>query len=325
MYGSGHWGNMATASRLSAVILCIGLSLPAAAAAQSASSAEGGVATKMAPDSLGLSADFEGALDRSVNTAYFCKGVASFIPAPSAGHPNNQALLLTLDPSKSSSVGRCEPDDAWTERTEIAEPDDARLPLGTEVWYGFRFMVPSAMKGKFVGQRLVIAQLKQHRETCPLGPQPFGPPANALGNPTVSLRVIEDDVGDVMGLQLAVSGDQARKISVGQLMRHREPFLDRWHEVLLHVKVVPQRPGQSGDAGFVEGWLDGQPFADGLYGVKDGKGSVDLAEPFGYAGLVGCTYFKYGIYRDRQDAPWSIAFDRFRRGATRNSVEAGDH
>jgi hypothetical protein len=315
---------MAIASRLSAVILCIGLSLPAAAAAQSAGSAEPGVATKMAPDSLALSADFEGALDRSVNTAYFCKGVASFIPAPSAGHPNNQALLLTLDPSKSSSIGRCEPDDAWTERTEIAEPDGARLPLGTEVWYGFRFMVPSAMKGKFVGQRLVIAQLKQHRETCPLGPQPFGPPANALGNPTVSLRVIEDDVGDVMGLQLAVSGDQARKISVGQLMRHREPFLDRWHEVLLHVKVMPQRPGQSGDAGFVEGWLDGQPFADGLYGVKDGKGSADLAEPFGYAGLVGCTYFKYGIYRDRQDGPWSIAFDRFRRGATRNSVEAGD-
>ena len=323
--GRVTWEIMPTASRLSAVVLCIGLSLPGAAAAQSASSAEGGVATKMAPDSLGLSADFEGALDRSVNTAYFCKGIASFIPAPSAGHPNNQALLLTLDPSKSSSVGRCEPDDAWTERTEIAEPDDARLPLGTEVWYGFRFMVPSAMKGKFVGQRLVIAQLKQHRETCPLGPQPFGPPANALGNPTVSLRVIEDDVGDVMGLQLAVSGDQARKISIGQLMRHREPFLDRWHEVLLHVKVVPQRPGQSGDAGFVEGWLDGQPFADGLYGVKDGKGSADLAEPFGYAGLVGCTYFKYGIYRDRQDAPWSIAFDRFRRGATRNSVEAGDH
>ena len=323
--GRVTWEIMPTASRLSAVVLCIGLSLPGAAAAQSASSAEGGVATKMAPDSLGLSADFEGALDRSVNTAYFCKGIASFIPAPSAGHPNNQALLLTLDPRKSTSVGRCEPDDAWTERTEMAEPDEARLPLGTEVWYGFRFMVPSAMKGKFVGQRLVIAQLKQHRETCPLGPRPFGLPANALGNPTVSLRLIEDDVGDVMGLQLAVSGDQARKISVGQLMRHREPFLDRWHEVLLHVKVVPQRPGQSGDAGFVEGWLDGQPFADGLYGVKDGKGSVDLAEPFGYAGLVGCTYFKYGIYRDRQDAPWSIAFDRFRRGATRNSVEAGDH
>lgn len=321
--GQATWDFMATASRLSAVILCIGLGLPGAAAAQSASSAEAGVATKMAPGSLALSADFEGALDRSVNTAYFCKGVAEFIPAPSADHPGNQALLLTLDPRKSSSIGRCEPDDAWTERTEIAEPDAARLPLGTEVWYGFRFMVPSAMKGKFVGQRLVIAQLKQHPETCPLGPQPFGLRANAQSNPTVSLRLIEDDVGDVMGLQLAVSGDRARKISVGQLMRHRAPFLGRWHEVLLHMRVAPQRPGQSEDAGFIEGWLDGQPFADGVYGIRDGSGRVDQAEPFGYAGLVGCTYFKYGIYRDRLDVPWSIAFDHFRRGATRKSVEAG--
>jgi polysaccharide lyase-like protein len=320
----GTWEFMAIAARLSTTILCIGLGLPGAAAAQSAGSVEAGAATKTTPDSLALSAEFEGALDRSVNTAYFCKGIAAFIPAPTTDNPNNQALLLTLDPRKSTSVGRCEPDDAWTERTEMAEPDEARLPLGTEVWYGFRFMVPSTMKGKFVGQRLVIAQLKQHPQTCPLGPRPFGLPANALGNPTVSLRLIEDDVGDVMGLQLAVSGDQARKISVGQLMRHRTPFLDRWHEVLLHVKVLPQVSGQSDDPGFIEGWLDGQPFADGLYGIKDGSGHVDLAEPFGYAGLVGCTYFKYGIYRDRQDEPWSIAFDHFRRGATRRSVEVSE-
>ncbi|WP_162917602.1 heparin lyase I family protein [Dongia deserti] len=297
--------------------------LPGATAAQSPSPVEAAGATKVVPaDALTLSAEFEGTLDQSVNTAYFCKGVARFIPTPTSESPSGQALLLTLDPSNSSSVGRCEPDDAGTERAELAEPDAARLPLGTEVWYGFRFMVPAAMKGRFAGQRLVIAQLKQHPETCPLGPRPFGLPANAHSNPTVSLRLIEDNVGDVMGLQLAVSGDQARKISVGQLMRHRDPFLDRWHEVLLHVKVMPQGRASPGDSGFVEGWLDGQPFADGLYGVEDDSGIVDRAEPFGYSGLVGCTYFKYGIYRDRQDEPWSIAFDRFRRGATRKSVES---
>ncbi|HET6157118.1 MAG TPA: heparin lyase I family protein [Dongiaceae bacterium] len=267
-----------------------------------------------------LSADFEGALDQSVNTAYFCKGVAKFISASTSDRPDNQALLLTLDPRKTTSVGRCEPDNASTERTELAEPDDLRLPLGTEIWYGLRFMIPAAMKGKLAGQRVVIAQLKQHPDTCPLGPKPLGFAAQAGMNPTVSLRVIEDEVGDVMGLQLAVSGDNVRKVAVGQLMRHRRPFLDRWHEVLLHVKVMP-RSGRSEDLGFVEGWLDGQPFANGLYGILDGKGTVDTEEPFGYAGLVGCTYFKYGIYRDRQAEPWSIAFDRFRRGATRESVE----
>jgi hypothetical protein len=319
---------MLPASRFSVLILGIGLSLPGAAAGQSASPLEGGNTTKVVPaDALALSAEFEGTLDSSVNTAYFCKGITRFIPAPRSDRADNRALLLTLDPGKSTSVGRCEPEDAPTERAELAEPDSERLPLGTEVWYGFRFMVPTAMKGELVGERVVIAQLKQHPETCPLGPEPFGLPASAQGNPTVSLRLIEDGIGDVMGLQLAVSGDEARKISVGQLMRHRDRFLDRWHDVLLHVKVMPQASAQPNEAGFVEGWLDGQPFSDGLYGVKDGSGTVDRAEPFGYRGLVGCTYFKYGIYRDRQDGPWSIAFDGFRRGATRKSVEAisADH
>ncbi|HEY3146025.1 MAG TPA: hypothetical protein VGJ75_06725, partial [Dongiaceae bacterium] len=79
--------------------------------------------------------------------------------------------------------------------------------------------------------------------------------------------------------------------------------------------------GKRTDPGFVEGWLDGQPFTNGIYGVADGKGMADPTEPFGYTGLVGCTYFKYGIYRDRQAEAWTIAFDRFRRGASRESVE----
>jgi len=309
-------------SRYLSSALCIGLCLAAAANPQSIVAAETKPSSnRVPPEAMSLSADFEGALDPSVNTAYLCKGVVKFIAAPTTDRPDNEALLLTLDPTKPSAIGRCEPNNAPSERAELAEPDDLRLPLGTEVWYGFQFLIPAAMKGKFAGQRVVIAQLKQHPNTCPLGPQPFGlATASVASNPTISLRIIEDAVGDVMGLQLAVAGDHVRKIPVGQLMRHRDSFLDRWHEVLLHAKVMPQdeRPD---DAGFVEGWLDGQPFADGLYGVLDGKGTADPAEPFGYAGLVGCTYFKYGIYRDRQAEPWTIGFDRFRRGATRAEVE----
>jgi Polysaccharide lyase len=312
------------ALRLSLLWFCIGICVPALVFAQSGTPAEQAATKAVPPDVLSLSADFEGAIDDSVGTAYFCKGKAAFIAAPTSERPDNKALLLTLDPKATSSVGRCEPPNASSERTELAEPDAMRLPLGTETWYGLRFLIPSAMKGKLAGERLVIAQLKQHPETCPLGPQPLGSPAHANGNPTVSLRVIEDEIGDVMGLQLAVSGDRARKISVGQLMRHRDGFLDRWHEVLLHVKVMP--PGERpNEVGFVEGWLDGQPFANGLYGVLDGKGGADPMEPFGYAGLVGCTYFKYGIYRDRQAEPWTIAFDRFRRGASREEIEAPGH
>lgn len=304
--------------RHSILIFTIALCTAGAALAQSTEPSSAGKA--IPPETIALSADFEGQLDRSVNTAYFCKGIAKFIPAPTNERPDNQAVLLTLDPTKSSAVGRCEPNDARTERTELAEPDELRLPLGTEAWYGFRFMIPSAMKGKFAGQRLVIAQLKQHPNTCPLGPQPVGLPADAGGNPTISLRVIED-AGDGMGLQLAVAGDNARKVPVGQLMQPRDRFLDRWHDVLLHAKVMPAG-SVVGNSGYVEGWLDGKPFTTGLYGVMDDKGTFDPAEPFGYAGLVGCTYFKYGIYRDSQSEPWTIAFDHFRRGATRQSVES---
>ena len=306
--------------RLSALLLSIGLCSAAPAVAQSTEPSS--AAKPISPETIALSADFEGQLDRSVNTAYFCKGIAKFIAAPNAENPDNRALLLTLNPGKSSSVGRCEPTNARTERTELAEPDELRLPLGTEIWYGFRFMVPAAMKGKFSAQRLVIAQLKQHPDTCPLHSEPFGLSAASEGNPTVSFRLIEDDSGDVIGLQLAVSSDDVRKISVGQLMRHRGPFLDRWHDVLLHVKVVPRGAElQPADVGFVEGWLDGQPFVKGRYGMVDETGAPDVAEPFGYTGLVGCTYFKYGIYRDSQSDPWTIGFDRFRRGATREAVE----
>jgi len=309
-------------SRLLTACLWTGLFAAAAALAQSTVSAETKpLSAKVPAEAMALAADFEGALDPSVNTAYFCKGVARFVPTPTSERPDNQALLLTLDPRKTSAVGRCDPDNARTERTELAEPDELRLPLGTEVWYGFRFMIPTTMKGKFAGQRVVIAQLKQHPNTCPLGPQPVGLAASAESNPTISLRLIEDDIGDVMGLQLAVAGDRVRKVAVGQVMRHRELFLDHWHEVVLHARVMPENPKRPSDGGFVEGWLDGQPFANGLYGVLEGKGAVDAGEPFGYAGLVGCTYFKYGIYRDRQAEPWTIAFDRFRRGATRESVE----
>lgn len=273
------------------------------------------------PETISLSADFEGVLDPSINTAYLCKGVARFISAPTADNPKNMALLLALDPTKASSVGRCDPANAPAERTELAEPDELRLPLGTEIWYSFRFMMPAAMKGKFVGDRAVLAQLKQSPNTCPLGPQPLGVAGPAEGNPTISLRVIEDKGGGFMGLQLAVSGDGAPKLSVGRIMRPHDQFLDHWHDVLLHVKLAPRGGKVLSDPGFVEGWLDNQPFAYGLYGVLDSKGTVDKRERFGYAGLVGCTYFKYGIYRDRQAERWLIAFDRFRRGATRESVE----
>lgn len=274
-----------------------------------------------------LSAEFDGAIDDGVGLAYFCKGKADFIAAPTEDRPDNKALLLTLDPTGTTSQGRCEAEGASTERTELTEPDALRLPLGTETWYAFRFLIPAQMKGKFTGQRVVLAQLKQHPETCPLAPEPFGVSAAAEGNPTVSLRLIEDGIGDVIGLQLAVSSEHVRKIVVGQLMRHRDPFLDRWHDVVLHVKLVPQAEcactaSDSDDVGFIEGWLDGQPFVSGRYGMLDDGVTLDPAEPFGYVGLAGCTYFKYGIYRDRQAEPWTIGFDRFRRGATRDEVES---
>ena len=120
-----------------------------------------------------------------------------------------------------------------------------------------------------------------------------------------------------MGLQLAVSGDGAPKLSVGRLLRPRDLFLDHWHDVLLHVRVAPGIGDTSSDPGFVEGWLDGRPFAHDLYGVVDGKGSAEQEGTLRLCRNRRVTYFKYGIYRDRQAERWIVGFDRFRRGATR--------
>jgi hypothetical protein len=55
--------------------------------------------------------------------------------------------------------------------------------------------------------------------------------------------------------------------------------------------------------------------------MVDETGKADVAEPFGYSGLVGCTYFKYGIYRDSQPE-LGHRLRPLRRGATRQSVES---
>ena len=76
------------ALRISALLLSIGLCWAGPALAQSTEPSS--AAKPISPETIALSADFEGQLDRSVNTAYFCKGIANFVAAPTTENPTTR-------------------------------------------------------------------------------------------------------------------------------------------------------------------------------------------------------------------------------------------
>src|SRR5688500_3665494 len=65
--------------RASILLLLVGLCLAGPALSQSTEPSS--AAKPISPETIALSADFEGQLDRGVNTAYFCKGIANFVAA----------------------------------------------------------------------------------------------------------------------------------------------------------------------------------------------------------------------------------------------------
>jgi len=271
-----------------------------------------------------LIGEFDGSLGPDLTDAYQCQGKFEYVPAPTPDRPANQALSITLDPSAPLGSGRCS-----SLRGEVSEAVQLRLPLRTDVWYGFRFMLPFYMKGKIGSGHLVLAQLKQRAEAqCSTGKTPMSSridhpvaPTKADGNPTIAVRVFEDIGSGIAATQLTVSSVNVKRIAVGAVLRDPDDFYGTWHTLLIHAYVDPRAEGDA-DAnkkGFVEGFLDRQAFRRDPYGFANGKPKWN--EPFGYPRLKGCDYFKFGLYGDPTVVPWNVLIDRFRRGTTRQDVE----
>src|SRR5690242_1451000 len=89
-----------------------------------------------------LIGDFESALDPDLSDKYQCQGAFSYVAAPTSTDPANKALYIVLDPSKPP------PPNCDGVRGEVSEAISLRLPLRTDVWYGFQFMLPTGMRSK---------------------------------------------------------------------------------------------------------------------------------------------------------------------------------
>jgi hypothetical protein len=175
---------------------------------------------------LAVAGEFEGNWDPVFTDKYRCDGEFSYV----TDSPGNQALKLVHP----TTARKCE-----HLRVEVAEANSQRVLLRTEVWYSFRFKVPAEMRGRIQDRRLVNAQLKQHKQSCPLAGTSTTL-ALADGNPIISVRLSEDATSGIVGISLNASSNYVGKIPFGMLMRLPSDFYDRWHAPILHTKVVPR-------------------------------------------------------------------------------------
>src|SRR5262249_22356420 len=196
-------------------------------------------AQKAAPGARVLVGDFGDALGPDLIDKYQCQGVFNYVSAPTNADPANKALSIVLD----SSIPP--PPNCDGVRGEVSEAVSLRLPLRTDIWYGFEFNLPPKMRGKIANRHFVIAQLKQRKgESCPpeLGMNTLSPTGTGT-NPIIAVRLSEDLVSGIVMTALSVSLSNTKRISVGSVQMEPEDFFGVWHTLLIHAYVDPRAEG----------------------------------------------------------------------------------
>ena len=268
--------------------------------------------------------DFDGDINPAVwNAMKFHPDRASFVTAPvRSGSESLRTEVgggLGLEPASEAGPS--------TERNELRERDEERLPMETEIWYGFSFLVPADMPR--IDRRLVLAQVKQRR--IPLGfttASEYDPERD--DKPVIAIRLVESDTqedlrrGD-LSVNISVEKQPAqRRVDILSAAVEKSTATEaRWIDVVWRFKLSPRwdgappsapaplpgadkPPAYKGD-GFIEAWLfqSGRFLTHAFY---DG--------PFGYPNRVSCPEFKLGPYRDAGNETWTLYFDAVRRGAS---------
>jgi hypothetical protein len=270
-----------------------------------------------------------------------------------AGPGGANAVRLSVDPARPLTVEQSD-DGLKNDRAELRELDDLQMPYGTPVWYGFSFRISADAPDS--DGRLVIAQIKtparpgldpspmfslRHRQgklsatlehvmvrdpaktlrpvqqgSCPGGGYPME--INAMnspsrhGAPRFEGRVL---VAPQLSELPPISQARYTHCDTFSLVTRGMPIEDvrgRWVKVALFIKAGPRRDGE------IELYVDGK-----LAGSARGRLGELYSRKFNEAqGKRTTQYFKLGIYRDKADFPLAIDYARFRRGATREAVEA---
>lgn len=199
-----------------------------------------------------------------------------------------------------------------TERAEVWERQQDRLPFGTDVWYGFSMYIGGTVSPTD-GNRLVIGQWKEAGGSSPILAQRFK-------NRTFFVTIEQDsDTPDVscrilVAYQnepppMADSSGPDDKPCMKDLTLERFDYLpnpfDTWTDMVYHLRPSPEGKG------IVEVFAGGKLIARAT-------GRIGYANP-----PLPIQYFKFGPYRDPATYTTTAYLDAFRRGSSYEEVVMG--
>jgi hypothetical protein len=218
------------------------------------------------------------------------------------------AILLTVHHGDQQAEGA--EDDRCSERAELMEPNYAVPPIGPDLWYGFALYLPADLPP--IDRRLILAQIKQPSTGVVPPSDPSASRGYRSGNPVVALRLreIRSATGDdLLCFSITPGNDgETHKQHIAIVELKRDQAVGRWHNVVLHAKIVP------GDAkkSRLDWWFDDRPVP------RVASAAHDIA--IGYIQAQPTSYFKIGPYRDQADpahgeieADWTFGIDAFKR------------
>ena len=219
-----------------------------------------------------------------------------------------QALLITVHHGDKEAEGA--ESDRCSERAELMEQPSAALGIGPDLWYGFALYLPKDLPP--IDRRLILAQIKQPSAGIIPPSHESATPGYKSGNPVVALRLreIKSAAGeDLLCFSVTPGNDgETHKQHIAIVELRRDDAVGRWHNIVLHAKIMPKDPVKSR----LDFWFDDQPVPR----------QPDMAGPIaiGYAQANPTSYFKIGPYRDQAkpgsaevDKPWTFGLDAFKR------------
>ncbi|MEK1888864.1 MAG: polysaccharide lyase [Phyllobacterium sp.] len=244
------------------------------------------------------------------------------------------ALKLSVRPFCPASKKNC------SERAEIWEKTDRRVPYDQGVWYGFavKFADPIPMDD----HRYLIAQWKRE----------VGPDAVGDFSPFLALRLNQGKLFATIETNYVAPGSSGSS-SVKSCGEARTPIWYRPDVNQMRALVAtdstwtPQDGGQfsactneivvtdhgnklpTPDSGWIDFGIYSKPGPDGSGHVEifaNNKWIVTIKGRIGHGdeGLGKNQYFKFGPYRAADDTNWTLYYDNFRRSPRCEDVLAQD-
>jgi hypothetical protein len=184
---------------------------------------------------------------------------------------------------------------AYKERAELKigdrELERVRGAPGRELWYGWSLFVPDGYPDAPGGEFHIVAQWHHRPEVA------AGERSEVAGPPPLALRLVSR-AGNRTLILVGRDSPRASTRTLGTRALRRGV----WADLVFHIRW------SAGGDGFVEGWLDGEPFTGGKQNGPTLYGAVS-------------NYLRLGLYRGQGFATTNqVFYDEVRIGDSYASV-----